>query len=352
MSISTSVDMTGPDPVQQTWGEHVNFFHRCAAVLAVTAVVAGGTATAADAATSAKSATFGPAVITDVPAAPDEENEPATQKVVPLATIDTSLEAGKTAYVYSTLTAFDADHVNLIDNEVRCSGAGKSDVVMGENVLPRTSTSPLRQITVVTRFLVTATTSGKLTCNQFLRTASTSPNVSRETVKSELRFASEDVIGDVNGAALQHSLPAGSTPVKTSVATPVLSGKIPAGLKELAVIADVEYHRCTTKSDCTSKARFALTVTTSGGANCPSAPVAQIERTLQRGINHAAVPLYTIVPLKAGCTDFQAKVTTTHLAGDPGSVGGAARGLTDQTGVNGSKPNHESAMTHIFAVPS
>jgi hypothetical protein len=329
----------------------VNRFQRCAAALAIAAVVSGGTAAVANAATSAKSDTFGPAVITDVPAAP-EEGQPAIQKVVPLATIDTSLQAGKTAYVYSTLTAYDADHVNLIDNEVRCSGAGKSDVVMGENVMPRTSTSALREITVVTRFLVTATTSGNLTCTQYLRTASTSLNVSRETVKSELRFASEDVIGDVNGAALQRSLPPGSTPVTTSVTSPVLSGKIPAGLKELAVIADVEYHRCTKPSDCNTKARFALTVTTSGGTNCPSAPVAQIERTMQRGVNHAAVPLYTIVPLVPGCTDFQAKVTTTHLSGTPGTLGGAATGLTDTTGPNGSTPNHTSAMTHIFAVPS
>jgi hypothetical protein len=30
---------------------------------------------------------------------------------------------------------------------------------------------------------------------------------------------------------------------------------------------------------------------------------------------------------------------------------GTATGLTDTTGVNGSEPNHDSAMTHIFAVP-
>ncbi|TWF76174.1 hypothetical protein FHX44_112062 [Pseudonocardia hierapolitana] len=330
----------------------MNLFRRCAAVLAVATVMAGGTAFEASATTSAKSDTFGPAVITDVPKAPDTtKGEKPIQKVVALATIDTTLQAGRTAYVYSTVTASEADDVNLIDNEVRCSGAGKANVVMGENVMPRTSGSPLSTITVVTRFLVKATTSGELTCNQYLRTASTSPNVSRETVKSELRFASEDVIGDVNGAALQRSLPPGNTPVTSSVTTPVLSGRIPAGLKELAVIADVEFHRCNTASKCTVKARFALSVSTSGGANCPSAPVAQIERTLQRGVNHAAVPLYTIVPLKAGCTDFQAKVTTTHLAGDPGSVGGEVK-LPDKTGPITSDPKHDSAMTHVFAVPS
>jgi hypothetical protein len=333
------------------WGEPVKFFHRCAAVLAAASMVAGGTAIEAQAATSAKSATFGPTVITDVPRDP-EDDAPATQKVVPLGTIETSLQAGKTAYVYSTVTASNAADVNLIDNEVRCSGAGKSDVVMGENVLPAPGAPST--VNIITRFLVTATTSGKLTCNQFLRTSSTSPNVSRETVKSEMRFASEDVTGDVNGAALQRSLPYDPTPepVTTSVTKPVLSGKIPAGLEQLAVIADFEFHRCSGEK-CFTKARFALTVTTSGGANCPSAPVAQIERTMQRGVNHAAVPLYTKLPLKAGCTDFQAKVTTTHLGGDPGTVGGAAPGLCNTTGPNFCKDNdHESAMTHIFAVPS
>jgi hypothetical protein len=338
------------------WGEPVKFFHRCAAVLAAASMVAGGTAIEAQAATSAKSATFGPTVITDVPRDP-EDDAPATQKVVPLGTIETSLQAGKTAYVYSTVTAYNAADVNLIDNEVRCSGAGRADVVMGENVQPAPATPST--VNIITRFLVTATSSGKLTCNQFLRTSSTSANVSRETVKSEMRFADEDVSGDVNGAALQRSLPYDPTPdlVTTSVTTPVLSGKIPAGKKELAVIADLEFHRC--GGDCVTKARFALTVTTSGGANCPSAPVAQIERTMQRGVNHAAVPLYTKLPLKAGCTDFQAKVTTTNL-GDkppfkPGFVGGAAPGLCDTTGPNNCKDplkNHESAMTHIFAVPS
>ncbi|GAA5131598.1 hypothetical protein GCM10023320_55030 [Pseudonocardia adelaidensis] len=321
-------------------------------MLAAVTVVAGGTAFEAQAA-PAKSASFGPTVITDVPKAPDTtKGEKPMQKVVPIGTISTELQEGKTAYVYSTIDASDAADVNLIDNEVRCSGASTASVVMGENVFPG-STSPLRKITVVTRFLVTARRSGTLTCTQYLRTASTSPNVSRETVRSEVRFASEDVVGDVNGVALQRSLKEGTPPVTTSVATPVLSGKLPAGPKQLAVIADVEFHRC--GNECTERVRFALTVTTSGGANCASAPVAQIERTLQRGINHVAVPLYTIVPLKPGCTDFQAKVTTTHLAGNPGTIGGPASGLCDTTGPNGCpapQKNHESAMTHIFAVPS
>jgi hypothetical protein len=330
-------------------GGTVKFLHRCAAVLAAVTVVAGGTASEARAAASAKSASFGPTVITDVPRAPKGDDK-AIQKVVPLGTIETSLQAGKIAYVYSTVTAYNAADVNLIDNEVRCSGAGRSDVVTGENVLPAPA-APSR-VEIVTRFLVKATTSGTLTCNQFLRTSSTSENISRETVASKMRFASEDVGGDVNGAALQRSLPYDPKPepVTTSVTTPVLGGKIPAGRKELAVIADVAFHRC--GGACVTKARFELTVTTSGGANCPSAPVARIERTMQQGVNHAAVPLYTIVPLKPGCTGFQAKVTTTNLGDKPGFVGGAAPGLCDTTGPNYCEDSHESAMTHIFAVPS
>jgi len=315
-------------------------------VLAVAAVVAGGTTIEAQAATAAKSASFGPTVITDVPRDPEGDDKPI-QKVVPLGTIETSLQAGKIAYVYSKVIAYNAADVNLIDNEVRCSGAGKSDVVMGENVLPAPA-APSR-VEIVTRFLVKATTSGTLTCNQFLRTSSTSANISRETVEGEIRFASEDVSGDVNGAALQRALPRGNTPVNPTATTPVLSGKIPAGKTQLAVIADVEYHRC---GDCRSKVRFELTVTTSGGASCPSAPVARIERTVQPGINHVAAPLYTKLPLKAGCTDFRATVTSTTLAGGAGFIGGAASGLCDVTGPNDCEDSHESAMTHIFAVPS
>jgi hypothetical protein len=297
---------------------------------------------------------FGPTVITGVPAAPPP-NTPATQKVVPLATIDTPLTAGTTAYVYSELRAYDAAHANLIDNEVRCSGAGMSNVVMGENVLPSSGTPVHKDITLVTRFLVSATADGTLTCTLYLRTSSTALAVSRETVSGHLRFASTSVGEDVNGHAMQKSVPAGNFAVPSSLVTPVLDRTVPARYSKVAVIADVEYHRCANGPSCTanySKARFRLTVTTSGGASCPSAPVAQIEESVPRGVNHAAVPLYTTVQLPAGCDTFHAKVTTSYLAGDVGTLGGAAAGLTDETGQSGSSPHHTSVMTHIFAVPS
>ncbi len=297
---------------------------------------------------------FGPTVITGVPAAPPP-NTPATQLVVPLATIDTPLTAGTTAYVYSELRAYDAAHANLIDNEVRCSGAGMSNVVMGENVLPSSGTPVHKDIKLVTRFLVSATADGTLTCTLYLRTASTALAVSRETVSGHLRFASTSVGEDVDGHAMQKSVPAGNFAVPSSLVTPVLDRTVPAQYSKVAVIADVEYHRCADGPSCTanySKARFRLTVTTSGGANCPSAPVAQIEESVPRGVNHAAIPLYTTVQLPAGCDTFHAKVTTSYLAGDVGTLGGAAAGLTDETGQTGSSPNHTSVMTHIFAVPS
>src|SRR6266498_3398261 len=262
----------------------------------------------AGAASAATNQDFGPVVITGVPKAP-EVGTPATQKVVELATIATEMAPGATAYVYSELHAYDADQVNLIDNEVRCSGSGASNVVMGENVLSPTGDPAHTNITIVTRFLVSATTSGTLTCTLYLRTASTSAFVAQETVSGNLRFASTSVGEDVNGSAIQKSLPAGDIPVPSTVITPVVDRDLPAGYTKLAVIADVEYHRCALGYSCPttwSRARFALTATTSGGTGCVSAPVAQTEETVARGVNHAAIPLYTTVTLKPGCTHVHA----------------------------------------------
>src|SRR3954469_17543701 len=100
-------------------------WRRLTAVGAIT-VAAFGSVNVAHAG-AATSQDFGPVVITGVPKAPPV-GTPATQKGVPLATIDTPRAAGATAYVYSELHAYDADQVNLIDNEVRCSGAGSSNV--------------------------------------------------------------------------------------------------------------------------------------------------------------------------------------------------------------------------------
>ncbi|MBE8520695.1 hypothetical protein ILP97_24955 [Amycolatopsis sp. H6(2020)] len=87
-----------------------------------------------------------------------------------------------------------------------------------------------------------------------------------------------------------------------------------------------------------STARFTLTATTSDDPACASAPVAQTEETVVRGVNHAAVTLYTKVPVNPGCTQVSAKVTTIYVAGNPGTAGGAAPGLPDETGEIGTTP--------------
>jgi hypothetical protein len=294
---------------------------------------------------------FGPLTITGIPA----NANPALQLVVPLATIDSpQLAAGSTAYVYSELKASAADQVNLVDNEIRCSGAGKSDVVMGENVLPASGDPAHQNITILTRFLITATSPGVISCTLYLRTSSTSVHVAKETVQGTVRFASYSVPGDVNGVAMQKSLPVGGTALGSTVITPVLDRVVPAGYSKVDVVADMEFHLCADSQHCTqqfSKARFALTVTTSGGANCASAPVAQTDEYVQVGVNHAATPLYTTVTIQPGCTHLHAQVTGTYLSGNVGSIGGAAPGLTDATGHAGDTPNHTSVMTHMFALP-
>jgi hypothetical protein len=307
-------------------------------------------------ATAGQVATWGPTVVTDVPATPADTHVKPTQKVIQMAVVTSPvMEAGQIGYIYSTITASDADQPNLIDNEVRCSGAGTQNVVMGENVIQPPGDPAHRTITIITRFLLTATTHGTISCTQYLRTSSTSLHVARETVSGGVRFASTSVGGDVGGAQMQESLPHGNPVVRTSVTTPVLDRDMPPGYTKLAVIADVEYHRCAVAQDCVkgySTARFALTATTSGAPGCDSAPVAQSQETVRTGVNHAAVPLYTIVAVKPGCNHVHAQVTTTHVSDDVGLVGGAAVGLTDSTGQAGDTPNHASAMTHVFVVPS
>ncbi|QRP46249.1 hypothetical protein [Amycolatopsis sp. FDAARGOS 1241] len=296
---------------------------------------------------AATSQDFGPRIVTGIP-------NSATQLVIPMATIESKqLPAGANAYVYSELKAQDADGVNLIDNEIRCSGAGGSDVVLGENVLPPTGDPAHQKITIVNRFLVTAKQAGTITCTLYLRTSSTGDHVAKETVSGTVRFTPDPVPGDVTGAAIQKSLPSGNTTLSSTVVAPVIDRDIPLGFSFVDVIADTEFHWCASTTVCAkspdnySKARFALTATTSGGATCASAPVVQTDETVQQGVNHAAIPLYTRVAVKPGCTHLHAQVTGTYLAGNVGLVGGGVD-LTDSTG---SADTHPAAMTHMFAVP-
>lgn len=306
----------------------------------------------------AAAAVIAPVVITGVPMIP--QNPPpgwkSIQKVVPLTTISTPMVAGATAYLYSELIAYDSAHANLIDNEVRCSGAGTADVVLGENVLPSGDASRTR-IKIINRFLVQAAGSGTLTCTIFLRTTSTAAEptpgaTSRETVEGSIRFASTAVREDASGAPMQVSMPPGNVAVADRAYTPGIVRTLPPGNTKVAVIADVEYHRCYDGRNCPntySTALFRLFVNTGPGAGCPSAPVAQYSETVPRGVNHAAIPLYTTVVLSPGCDQLTGYVRVDRLGGDVGSIGGAAAGLTDGTGTT---TTHTSAMTHLFAVPS
>lgn len=321
-------------------------------LLAATALLAGSQAASA----AATSDSYGPARITGIPMAPPPKTA-ATQKVVLVGTVSIKTKKGRTSYVYSTMTASRSAHVNLIDNEVRCFGAGSSAVVMGENVQPRGAANRTR-ITIITRFLVAATKTGTLTCRQYLRTASTNPRKdapsSAVTVQAAIRFARSAVIEDTQGRSMQTSLRAGtSIRVAKTVRTPIVDRRLPASAKRVAVIADMEFHYSKTAGKYNySKARFTLFANTSGGRNCAKAPVARTTETVQLGVNHAAVPLYTKVPIRPGCTHLTAYVKADYVGGNVGTIGGAAPKLGDRTGRTGVKPYHTSAMTHIFVVPN
>ncbi|MER5267871.1 hypothetical protein ABTZ99_37845 [Actinosynnema sp. NPDC002837] len=325
---------------------------RLAAIGAVTAAALVGVTTPAGAATST---TFGPVAITDVPAASKKMH-----KVQAMGRIEASMTAGQTAYVYSTLRAYNSAHVNLVDNEVRCAGAGGGNVVLGENLDPAANANPGRgDITIINRFLVSATSTGTLTCTLYVRTSSLAEATSSFTVSGTLRFASLQVAEDVNGSAMQTSLPNGNTVVGAKpVYTPILDRTIGSGHEEVAVIADVEYMSCyptaCEHSSTTSGARFTLYAhQMNGEAICASAPAAQTSVSVSRQTHHKAVPLYTTITLQPGCDRIYAYVRAEYVDGPTGAIQGQANGLTDESGSAGpGVPQHNSAMTHMFAVPS
>ncbi|HEX6360677.1 hypothetical protein [Actinophytocola sp.] len=320
----------------------------------LTAIAGAAFVGVAPPASAATSVVFGPQVITGIPAASKK-----THKVVPLGQIQAAVTAGQTAYVYSTLRAYDSAHVNLVDNEVRCAGAGSSNVVLGENIDPAANANPGRgDITIVNRFLVSATSTGTLTCTIYLRTTSLFETTSSLTVSGTLRFASLRVAEDANGLAMQTSLPNGNTVVADTVYTPILDRTIGSGHTQVAVIADVEYMSCYPTacghSSTTSGTRFTLFANQmSGNTVCASAPAAQTSVTVSRQTHHKVVPLYTTVTLTPGCDRIYAYVRAEYVSGPTGAIQGQADNLTDETGASGTGlPEHDSAMTHIFAVPS
>jgi hypothetical protein len=331
---------------------------RWTAICAVAGAALVGASTPASADTSI---TFRPVAVTDVPPAPDEDDPNPIQKVQALGHISAPVTAGQTAYVYSTLHAYNSAHVNLVDSEVRCSGAGVSNVVLGENIDPAGSAQPGRDdITIVNRFLVSATSTGTLTCTIYVRTVSLSKNTSSFTVDGTLRFAAQQVAEDADGLAMQTSLPNGNTEVGSSkVYKPILDRTIGPGHSQVAVIADVEYMSCFLKGSCptsstASGARFTLYAKQmNGDATCAEAEAAQTSVTVSRQTHHKVVPLYTILTLAPGCDRIYAYVRAEYTSGPTGAIQGLAPNLSDETGGPLSPgPHHDSAMTHMFAVPS
>lgn len=331
------------------WGANLSSvlsWKRFVAISAITVAALVGVATPATAATSI---TFGPQLITGIPAASLKMH-----KVQALGQIEAPVTAGQTAYVYSTLRANNSAHVNMVDNEIRCSGAGTADFVLGENIDPAANPNPGRgDITIVNRFLVSATSTGTLTCTIYLRTTSLFEATSSLTVSGTLRFASLQV-----GEELQTSLPNGNTVVGGTVYTPILDRTLGSGHSQVAVIADVQYMSCfpvaCQHSSTTSGARFTLFANQMNGDTvCASATPAQTSVSVSRQTHHKVVPLYTTITLAPGCDRIYAYVRAEYVSGPTGAIQGQANGLTDGTGSSGTGlPEHNSAMTHVFAVPS
>jgi hypothetical protein len=331
---------------------------RWTAICAVAGMALVGMSAPAGAVTATS---FGPTVIANVPPAPQPDDPNPIQKVQTLDHIETPVTAGQTAYVYSTLHAYDSAHVNLVDSEVRCSGAGTSNVVLGENIDPAGAAQPGRDdITIVNRFLVPATSTGTLTCTISVRTVSLTPNTSSFTVDGTLRFADDQVAEDAGGQPMQTSLPPGNTVVGTKVYTPVLDRIIGAGHTKVAVIADVEFMSCYPSAQCakehssiSSGARFTLFANQMNGDTvCAQAPAAQTSLSVSKQTHHKAVPLYTTITLAPGCDRIYAYVRTEYVSGPTGAIQGRADGLSDETGGPQSPNRHDSVMTHMFAVPS
>jgi hypothetical protein len=336
------------------------------AVVAFAAALIGSLILVSPPASAATSVTFGPRVITGIPAQPGPE-EPLMHRVVKLDTIFVELAAGKTAYVYSKLRAYESAHINLVDSEVICHGAGSSAVVLGENIDPwNGGAADRRDITIVNRFLVSTTSAGALTCDIYVRSNSLGPNVSSLTVSGELRFASFDVKEDVNGAAIQvyEPSPPSVTPVDPGEAErpSLIDRTLPAGYSSVAVAADTEFMSCVYRSpsrpeECprssdVSNARFTLFVQSMNGDTiCASAVKTQVDVKVTRQTHHKVVSMYATVPVPPGCNRLYAYVKVEHLGEYVGGIQGMAKGLHNND-LDPDGPKHDAAMTHAFAVPS
>ncbi|MFC7621909.1 hypothetical protein [Microlunatus sp. GCM10028923] len=266
-----------------------------------------------------------------------------------------TMQAGQSAYIYASMNAYDATQVTLVDNEVICTGAAAGSFVMGENIDPANSANEDRHnITILTRFLVSATTTGTTTCKLYYRGHSlVSGTTSALTVRGEFKFADEAVGESAGGAAMQTSLPNGNTNLTTKTYIPLLDTTLATSQTAVDVIADVEFMSCALTGGCpnswdTSSAKFTLVVEQMDGSTvCATAPAAQLSVTVLRQTHHKAVPLYTKLNLVPGCRRLYAYVRGEYTGGAVGAIQGTSVNLPDADGSG----SHESVMTHLFALP-
>ena len=332
-----------------------------AAAVACAVTVAGllGTAGAAQAATSV---TFAPRTVTS----PHDH-----QYVAALGSVQLSMTATQTAYVYSTLRANNASNTTLIDNEVRCastSGWTKNEV-LGQNVLIASATSApasLRDIGVTTRFLVHPGAAGTVTCTTYLRSANLGlGNSTVSLVSGELKFADTSVANTTAGTPPQADdgdTPTGrviglnsAAPTIREPATEVFETAPVAGL---SVFGDMQLMACYPEPanyDCpvnSMTARVTLFVNQwkADGTLCKSDSSSSVTAVVRRDVHHLVVPLNTHFAAATGngCVPrFNFYVKTDWVSGSTGAVQMAASGLPD---ASGSTSTHNDAMSHAFAV--
>ncbi|WP_284746285.1 hypothetical protein [Amycolatopsis sp. RTGN1] len=331
-----------------------------AAAVACAATFAGllGTAGAAQAATSV---TFTPRTVTS----PHDQ-----QYVAALGSVQLSMTATQTAYVYSTLRANNASNTTLIDNEVRCSSTSgwTKNEVLGQNVIIASATgtpASLRDISVTTRFLVHPGAAGTVTCTTYLRSANLGLGNSTVNLASgELKFADTSVANTTAGTPPQAD--DGDTPpgrvlglgsAAPTVREPASDVFEMAPVTGLSVFGDMELMACypEPKDGCplnSMTARVTLFVNQwkADGTLCKSDASSSVTALVRRDVHHYVVPLNTRFTAATGngCVPkFNFYVKTDWVSGSTGAVQMASGALPDATG---STATHYDAMSHAFAV--
>lgn len=331
-----------------------------AAAVACAAAFAGvlGAAPAAQAATSA---TFTPRTVTS----PHDH-----QYVAELGSVQLSMTATKTAYVYSTLRVNNASNTTLIDNEVRCSSTSgwTKNEVLGQNVLIASADAPasLRDIAVTTRFLVHPGAAGDVTCTTYLRSANLGLGDSTvRLVSGELEFADTSVANTTAGTPPQADdgdTPAGRVIALNSAAPTVRQPATDifetAPVTGLSVFGDMELMACYPEPanyDCpvnrmTARVTLFVNQWKADGTLCKTDASSSVTAVVRRDVHHLVVPLNTHFAAATGngCVPkFNFYVKTDWTGGSTGAVQMAAGGLPAATG---STSTHNDAMSHAFAV--